>query len=256
MINLGLQQGWGNLNLFVMTGFRERTFAGKKGRLRGEVPVDTDRAVYVGDANRGGIDLATRYSAVFGDWDIGLAHFHGTGREPRLIPGKDATGETVLVPHYDTIDQTSLDVQATLGDWLWKLEAIRRSGQGDTFFAVVGGFEYTLNGIFGSNADLGLLAEYLYDGRNGAAPATSLDDDFFFGLRVTLNDPSSTDFLAGVIVDRQSGARFFSVEADTRLTDNLTIEVEARFFSGLPARDPSHGIRRDDYIQIRLARYF
>ncbi|MBL4906292.1 MAG: hypothetical protein JKX94_02485, partial [Sneathiella sp.] len=34
MINLGFQRDWGNINLFLMPFFRERTFPGKEGRLR------------------------------------------------------------------------------------------------------------------------------------------------------------------------------------------------------------------------------
>ena len=39
------------------------------------------------------VDLALRYTIVLGDWDIGLAYFRGTGREPRLIEKEDASGE-------------------------------------------------------------------------------------------------------------------------------------------------------------------
>ena len=256
MINFGLQTDWGNLNFFVLPGFRERTFPGTRGRLRGAAPVDTDRAVFDGSAGQSHVDFVLRYTTVIGDWDIGIAQFHGVGREPRLIRGTDSHGSEVFIPHYDLIDQTSLDVQATLGDWLWKLEAIARSGQGATFAAVAAGFEYTLYGIFGTQADLGLVAEYLYDGRDEGAPAIASDDDIFLGLRLTFNDADDTDLLAGVVVDRVSGASSISVEADTRLSDYWTVEVEFRAFAGLTAEDPNFGLRRDHYLQVRLARFF
>jgi hypothetical protein len=256
MLNLGLQRDWGDLNLFVMSGFRERTFVGREGRLRGDPPVDTGRAVYVGGASRGHIDLALRYSAVAGDWDIGLSHFHGVGREPRLIPGTNAGGDAVLAPHYDLIDQTGLDLQATKGDWLLKLEAIYRSGQGDAFAAAVSGFEYTLYQILDSNADLGLLAEYLYDGRNATAPPTALDDDIFVGLRLGLNDPQDTALLAGATVDRTSQATALFVETERRLGDHWKIEVESRVFLNTPRSDVLYGLRNDDFVMLRLARYF
>ena len=255
MINLGLQRNWGHFNAFVMTGFRERTFPGWDGRLRGGAVVDTDEAVYESSAEEWHMDVALRYAMVLGDWDIGLAYFHGTGREPRLIAKEDASGEIVLVPHYDVIDQGSLDAQATLGAWLWKLESILRSGQGDTFAAYVGGFEYTFYGIFQGNADFGVLGEYLYDDRDKDAPPTSFDDDIFLGMRYTLNDVNDTDFLAGVFIDRESGGGFINVEADTRLSDHWTLEVEARAFADIPEDDPGFGIRDDHHLQIRLARY-
>jgi len=63
----------------------------------------------------------------WGNIDIGLAHFSGTSREPRLTPGANAAGNSVLIPHYELIDQTSADVQLTTDAWLWKLEMIHRS---------------------------------------------------------------------------------------------------------------------------------
>jgi hypothetical protein len=256
MLNLGLQHEWGDLNLFIMPGFRERTFAGPKGRLRGEPPVDTDRAVYVGGASRGHVDLALRYSVVAGDWDIGLSHFHGVGREPRMVLSTNANGDAVYVPHYDLIDQSGLDLQATKGDWLWKFEAIVRSGQGDIFAAAVGGFEYTIYNIVESGADLGLLAEYLYDGRDATVPATALDDDLFIGLRLGLNDPDDSSVLAGVVVDRNSRAYSLTLEGETRLADSWKLGVEAMATGNLPATDPGYGLRRDNHLLIRLVRYF
>src|SRR5690606_15671470 len=101
----------------------------------------TDQAVYESSREQRRIDAALRWSHYIGPWDLGLSHFHGTGREPRLLPGVDGGGQPVLVPHYDVIHQTGLSLQRIAGDWLWKLELIRRSGQGDTFTAAVGGFE-------------------------------------------------------------------------------------------------------------------
>ena len=42
----------------------------------------------------------------------------------------------MLVPFYEVIHQTGVELLATDGDWVWKLEAMRRSGQGDTFHAL------------------------------------------------------------------------------------------------------------------------
>lgn len=95
-----------------------------------------------------------------------MAHFHGTTREPVWRPQVDRFGIPIkLIPVYDVIDQTSLDLALAQGNWLWKLEAFTRSGQGQRFEQVTAGFEYTMSGVFDSGADLGLLAEYLYDGR-------------------------------------------------------------------------------------------
>ncbi len=161
------------------------------------------------------------------------------------------------MPQYDQIDQTSLDLQLTTDAWLWKLEAITRSGHGDRFLAAVGGFEYTLFGVLETSADLGLLAEYLYDGReDGTAPGTSADDDIFLGARLALNDEQDSAVLAGAIVDRTSQATLLFVEAERRLGDSWKIELESRIFLNVPGGDPLAGIRDDDVVTLRLTKFF
>ena len=253
MVNLRVEGEWGNLSLFALPGFRERTFPAGDARLSGPLPV-TGGATYDSDAEDRRTDFAVRWSKMLGDWDIGLSHFSGTSREPRLIAGLDGGGRPILIPHYDVIEQTGLDLQLTTERWLWKLEAISRAGHGDRFVAAVGGFEYSFYGIFGSIADLGVIAEYLYDGRgeNGQAPVTALQDDFFLGARVAANDAQSTELLAGTIVDLDTGAMLVSLEASRRLTDHWKLELEGRFFADIPRNDPLAAVANDDHITLRL----
>lgn len=255
MVNLALIRDWGTLNAFILPGFRERTFPGVEGRLRTSPRVDTDQASYESARERRHIDYALRWSKSLSGWDIGLSQFYGTSREPRLLPGLDDNGLPVLIPRYDLIHQTGLDVQLTEGSWLWKLETIRRSGQGPTYAATTGGFEYTFTGVFGSVMDLGVIAEYLYDDRGASAPSP-FQDDVMTGLRLAFNDVQSSELLVGVINDRRSAARFFNLEASRRLGSHYKLSLEARAFAGAPATDPTFFWRRDDYLQLELARYF
>ncbi|MDX1523703.1 MAG: hypothetical protein R3264_18890, partial [Anaerolineae bacterium] len=256
MINLNLEQSWGTLGLFVLPGFRERTFPDDDARLRGVLPIAHEDATYDSAAEDTHIDLALRWSHTFGGWDIGIAHFHGTSREPRFLPVVKPGEGTVLVPHYDQIDQTSLDLQLTHGSWLWKLEAMTRSGHGNRFGAFVAGFEHTHYQVFGSRSDIGILAEYLYDGRDKNAPEIASDDDIFLGLRLTLNDPQDSNMLTGAIVDRQTQATVFFIEAERRLSDNWKIALETRWFFDVPADDLLYGIHKDDWITLSLTRFF
>lgn len=256
MLSLNLYRDWGRLGILVLPGFRERTFPADDARLRGPLPIDDDAATYDSGAGDRHTDLALRWAHAIGAWDIGLAHFHGTSREPRFITQSSPVG-AYLVPHYDQIDQSSVDLQFTQGAWLWKLEAITRSGQGDRFVALVGGFEVTRYGILGSGADLGLLVEYLYDGRDmRSAPPTALDDDIFLGARLALNDTQDSSALIGTVFDRHSGAAFVFVEGERRLGNNWRIELEARLFAHVDDKDPLAGIRNDSFITARLSRYF
>ena len=117
MVNLTLLRDWGTVDLFVMPWFRDRTFPGVDGRPRTPLYVDESAARYESGADEQHLDAAVRWSHYFGDWDIGLAHFSGTGREPTLLV--ELTGQgPVWVPYYEQIEQTSIDLQATKGDWL------------------------------------------------------------------------------------------------------------------------------------------
>ena len=259
MFNLALIQDWGTLDLFALIGFRERTFPGVKGRLRRALRVDTSGATYDSTAQNAHIDWALRYAHAIGDFDIGLYHFWGTSREPRFRPKITRSRELVLAPHYDLIHQTGTDVQATKGNWLLKLEALRRTGQGDTYVAAVGGFEYTVVGIFETVLDLGVLSEYHYDDRDddrGEDAASPFNNDVFAGSRLAFNDTQDTRVLAGITSDLDGRSKFFNFEASRRLGDRWRIEAEMRIFWDVEGSDPLFSIRRDDYLQIELARFF
>jgi len=256
MIQYARYYDWGNVSFFYLPYFRKNTYPGKKGRIRAPVVVQTDRAEYDSGAEEWHPDFALRYDHTFGDWDIGVAHFSGTSREP-VLQTRNFSGQAVLVPYYDLIDQTSLDLQFTGESWLWKLEAMSRSGQGDRFYAVSGGFEYTFYSIFDTVMDIGVLTEYHRDNRGAGAPLTLLDDDVFFGGRLTLNNIADTAFLGGVIFDTNTQARSWNIEVEHRYNDHWKIEFDARIISSNAANNTFEQVlRNDDFMQLRLARYF
>ncbi|MDH3637649.1 MAG: hypothetical protein OES09_04210 [Gammaproteobacteria bacterium] len=255
MINLALINDWGTVDLFVLLGFRERTFPGAEGRLRTHPRVDVDRAIFESSREERHVDFAVRWSHAIGDWDLGLAQFHGTTRDPRFVPVTDPDGERVLAPVYEQINQSSADIQATKGSWLWKLEALTRSGQGERISAAVGGFEYTFYGMFDTPLDLGVVAEYLYTDRP-VATRSPFEDDVFAGVRLTLNDAQSSTALLGCIVDLGESGRLCSLEASRRLSDHWVLSIEARQFQDLDPGDPLFTLRRDDYLQAELAYHF
>jgi hypothetical protein len=255
MVNLALIRDWGTVDFFVMPWFRERTFPGRDGRLRTQPVIDDDLSRFESGAKEKHVDFAVRYSHFIGDFDIGLSHFYGTSRDPRLIPGVDAGARPVLIPFYDIINQTSLDLQATKGNMLWKLEALHRSGQGDTWNALAGGFEYTFVGVFETAIDLGVLSEYHYDDRGESAPVT-FEDDIAVGTRIAFNDTQSTETLMGIIWDRNTGGKFFNLEASRRIGDSWLLELQTRFFFGQADEDPAFAITRDDYIELFLTYNF
>ncbi len=255
MVNLNVITGFGTWSAFVLPYFRERTFAGPSGRPGFPLRVAEDLAVFESGDEERHVDFALRWQERVGEFDIGLSHFRGTGREPRLVPTL-IPGGPVLIPHYDQIDQTGLDVQATFEAWLLKLEAIVRSGQGDTFFAATTGFEYTLYQIFDSAADLGLIAEYHHDGRDNFAPFTIFNNDVMVGGRLALNDQDDTSLLAGAIIDVETQTTFATVEFATRIAEGWKLEIEGRFLPYVANNSFETNFERDHTLEIRLLRYF
>jgi hypothetical protein len=255
MINLALVRDWGTLDLFLLPGFRERTFPGVEGRLRPALVVDTGQPVYESSREERRVDTALRWSHYIGAWDLGLSHFHGTSREPRLVPGLDGDGRPVLVPYYDLIDQTGLTLQYVADDWLWKLETMRREGQGDTFTAAVGGFERTLVGLRDSALDLGLLLEYSFDDRKDRSP-NPFANDLFLGTRWVFNDVDGTEILAGLFLDLDHHGRLYNLEASRRIGNAWRASAELRIWQAFPVTDPLHAFQADDHLLLELARYF
>jgi len=254
MVNLTTEQDWGVVSAYVMPYFRDRTVSSHSARLSGGAPVFKE-GTYDSDLEEWHPDTAIRWSHFYGDLDVGLSHFHGTSREPRFVE-TSKSGQSGLRPHYDLIDQTSVDFQLTRGAWLWKLEALTRGGHGDRFAAVVGGFEYTIFGIANTASDLSLLLEYAYDGRDGSAPSVASDNDIFSALRWVANDTDDTEVLGGVIVDRITGELSAFVEANRRFGDAWTTAVEARFNANTSPTSPINGSRNDDFLVVSLTRFF
>ncbi|MDH5649128.1 MAG: hypothetical protein OEY67_05680 [Gammaproteobacteria bacterium] len=251
MVNLAIIRDWGTIDIFVLPYFRERTFPGNAGRLRTPYAIDEDYPLFESDQEQRHIDGALRWSHNLGDWDLGLAYFSGTNREPILIA--DPAGSPALVPFYGLISQVSLDIQATKGAWLWKLEALQRKESSSQFEAAVGGLEYSFYGLLGSPMDLGIITEYLYDNRpNG----TVFDDDVMVGLRLALNDTQSTELLAGMISDRNDDTRMLTLEASRRIGGHWKLELIARKFDSTALTNSLYWLRQDDYIQFTLGYYF
>jgi len=253
LVNLNLQRDFGRFGVYVMPYFRERTFPGVAGRFRGPLPVDTNNPIYESSDEENHIDLALRYDHYIGDVDLGAHVFEGTSREARFVVAPDGDR---LLPVYDQMTQFGVDIQYTADAWLWKLEAISRDTQEDSFIAAVGGLEYTFYGVKNSAGDLGVLVEYLYDDRNSVSPPTAFENDVFIGTRFALNDAEDTSILAGVVIDLDTQEMFLNVEAERRFSDTLSVDFQLRSFMNADPGDALYPVKQDDYLQLRLSWYY
>ncbi len=252
MASVSYFYGDGVLTAYVLPYFRERTFSGAEGRLRSQLPVNTDDARYESPKKDKHIDYALRLQHTFDAIDIGLSYFDGTSREPDFIPNLiDAT----LTPYYPQITQTGLDLQYTGEEWLWKLEAINRETKDNSFHAEVGGFEYTLPRFMGTYADIGLLLEYHYDSR-GEVSSAPLQNDLFIGSRVALNDLGNTECLLGAYIDQDNNTKSYNLQLSRRINDSFGMYLEAQFFENVDEADPLHDYRNDSFISLEIEYFF
>ena len=248
MINLSFEGNWGTIDAYALLGFRERTFPGKNGRLRGPIPIDLNSAEYESGAKNRRMDFAIRWNQDFENTQLALSHFSGTSREPEFL-SVVREGSPSLTPYYSVIEQTGIELLYIIGGMAVKLEAISRSGQGERFSAATAGFEYTQVGIFDTRLDLGWLMEINHDDRQRSSPIA-------VGTRLTFNDLYDSQILSGVLWNEDSGETNVFVEASRRIGGCCKLSLESLYFNGGLTTNGdnqmSEYIRDDDFVRLEF----
>ena len=254
MVNLSYSHEWGTFDFYMLPYFRERTFSGEEGRLRLRLPIETDDPIYESAAEEHHIDFAFRYFQTIKNLDLGVSHFIGTARDPLPVVAFK-NGQFVLLPFYQQIKQTGLDLLMITGNWIWKFEGIYRDASSSTdYTAMVGGLEYVFDGIWNTGMDLALILEYLYDDR-GEQLAVN-EDDVVFGFRWAFNDVQGTSIQASITMDLNTDAWFPLIKATTRLDSHWRLSLRYLGLVGQPAEDLFFDLREDDFFELQLAYFF
>ncbi len=256
MVRVAYLADVGEFSAYYLPFFRERTFAGDRGRLRSDPPVDDSDAIYDGGWEEWTPAAAVRFAGVFGDVDLGLSGFYGLGRDPSFVFRNGA-----LRPFYEPIAQVGLDAQYTSGATLWKLEALgralekNRNFEDEDFVAATGGLEHTLFGVAESNADLGLILEYAIDSRLGDA-STIFQNDAILGARLALNDPADSTLLLTGAIDARSAETNLRLEASRRLGEDFSVSLEGQGFVNTDPDGLAASLKRDSYLRVKLTYFF
>lgn len=251
MLHISAEREWGVIDGFFLPYFRERVYPGEEGRLRGPIPIDGSSARYESAAGQTHPDFALRYSHTFANVDVGLYQFIGTSREPVMTQDKSGN----LIPFYQQISQTGMDLQLIEGQWLWKVEGLYRSGQEGGEAATVLGFEYTLVNPFAMAMDVGLVGEYVYDDRS-IATLSPYDNDFMLGIRCSMQDTAGTELLLGLVKDVQYASIFYTLEASRRFGDWFRLEISGLLFGGVESADPLSLYSEDSFIRLEAQFFF
>ena len=257
MLRVSLARDWGTLTGFYLPYFRLRQFPDPvTGRPTPGITVRDEKAIFESKDKRFNPDAALRYTQTIDVFDIGLSYFKGTARTPVLDFGPETYDGVSVVPRYDLISQVGIDVQATIGPWLLKLEGTRREQRNQWITQATGGVEYTLYNIFDTGTDLGIVAEYMYDQRRLDAPQL-FNDDVGFGLRWTANDVQSTTLLLGGIYDLETDSTAISLEAERRFGASFKAQLEVRLQEKAGAGDTlAQALKDEDMVRFRVAYYF
>ncbi len=249
MVHYSLANKLGIFDVFFMPYFRTITFPGEEGRLRTPIVLEGDDFPFESNSGKYHPDVAFRWSNYIGAFDVGLSYFYGNSRQPMIedIQAFD--------PLYPLIHQVGLDLQATTGMMLWKYEGIYNNNSIKNFYAMAAGFEYTFGNVGGKGLDIGILGEYLYDGRDELAIG-SLQHDIFTGMRLGFNDISDSEILAVAIFDLHYPTKIYSIEGSRRFKETFTIELEGRFFTKSAPEEFLYFIRDDSFLRFAVSKYF
>lgn len=228
MVNLSVvHDDWGIFDFYWLLGFRERTYPGPDGRLRTPLVVDTDNPEYSSDTGPGDTDFAFRWQRpVTDNLEMALSIFSGVDREPSFSFNFDFSNP-MLIPNYSHMDQLGLELEYINEGWAVKFEGIDVRSEIEDYNAAVLGVEYTFNSLFGSNADMTFITEYMWDSRDETAPGF-LEHDVGFGGRFTFNDEFDTTLLAGILWDPETSEKVASLEGERRIFSDFKIKLLAR----------------------------
>ncbi len=254
MLSLSRYTDWGIIDSYILLGFRERTFVGQKGRLRGEFFVNENESRFENSREQKAINYALRWSHSLDVFDVGVYWFSGIDREPIFEPSPSHS-PLQLAPVYEDIEQTGVDVQATIASWLFKFEGLYQASNREQYLASQLGFEYTVYGLANSVTDVGVLLEYGWDERgiNGNAIA---QNDIYIGTRLALNDAAGSTLLMSASYDVDLHTKNILIEASRRLNDRWTMTIEGLIVEGGNSIDPVAAFNNDDRLQLSVQRFF
>ena len=258
MAHLTISGDWGIAEAFVLPYHRERTFPGPAGRLRSGFLIEDD-ALYESSDEERHVDYAVRYSNFVGVLDFGLSAFVGTSREPSFLASHQSeavpSSAPSLVPYYEQMRQFGVDAQITTESWLYKMEAIYRSGvsnllgQEEAYRASILGLERSFYGLFDSTKDLTMLAEWHHDGRGRRAP-TVWDNDVFIAGFLAFNDVQGTELIAGVLGDLEHDYRALNLDFKRRLAGDWSMRLESIVVLSSDPEDLTWDGRRDSFLGV------
>ncbi len=98
-------------------------------------------------------------------------------------------------------------------------------------------------------------SEFLFDTRPRDAAPTFFDHDGFLGARLAFNDTSSTEVVAGAVVDVLDQSTFGRAGISRRFGEHWRVSLDVNVFLG-PHGKLESSFLKDDYGHARIAYFF
>ena len=241
----------GDLQLWYITGFREKTFNDSDAHPSSGLPVGT--AQYARKDGKDADDFAARLSSFAGDWDLAGSVFYGTARDPILSV---ASGGRALSPYYALQKSIGLEAQFTGDATLLKWESLHGTQSsmqgGHDFAAAVAGIEYTYYGAFETIWDIGLIGEIQHDDR----PQAAANQFGVAGVRLVFNDIADSNILFLASSDRKADQSLVSLEASQRINEFVSIKLSSQFYNARTPTSAFGQLSDDDAVTLTLNMFF
>lgn len=240
----------GTIELMYLPVHRRARFSGEKGRLRPPLyPGNRDEITdqYTTGSGRFYPSFVGRYASAFNDLDLGVTYLHGLAKTPFITENMEIK--------YPVINQFGVDIQYAFKGLLLKNESMLQINQYENYMASVAGFEYTFDNVLNTGFNIGLLSEYLYDGRREMS-LSGRDNDLFTGIRFTRNDIHSTQLLLGGIFDLEKQSKMYNVKVSRRLNEKVKITLDGVFFSSISQEEVIYLFKQDSYLKAAISYFF
>ncbi len=192
--------------------------------------------------------------------DFSLQGFRGNSRESSTIV-KLENLQLKYFQGYERISQLGTYLQVISGPIIYKLEAIKRSGQKNSknirenFYSYTLGMEYLINNLFENKWDFTSFIEYHNDDRNNDS-TDIFQNDLFLATRLNFNDTDGTEFLTSITLDTDGGGNTSTLELSSRITDNIRVTGSYNAYWSVNEKDILYSFRRDNYFLINITNYF
>lgn len=173
-------------------------------------------------------------------------------------PAVAAEAPTVvaMTPYYQDIRQWGLTAVYAQGDTQLRFEGFHRETEYEDFMAAIIGGDYTFQDVAGTDGSLILALEYHFDDRGPRQPATVFDNDAFFGLNYSLNDPSDSRMEFGLFYDLDTESQLYSLSLSRRIGDRMRAQFSASHIEATNAQDPLSLINGDTFFEFTLSTFF